>query len=102
MHPLDMSDDVLEHLADVPRADVHRLRLLEALAPPRNQHLVAAHRVFELGAVSLDRERQSGGGGDGPAEQDVVREHEIGRRLSTQSGRIQGDVAVALCACAVL
>ena len=102
MHPRDVSHDVLQHLANVPGADEDRLGVLEARATPCSEVLVAAHRVLELGAVSLDREWKSGGDRDGPPEQDVIREHEIGRRVSAQSGRVQGDVTIALRAGAIL
>ena len=52
-----MADDVLQHLADVRRADEHRRRAGEALAPHAASSGVAAHRVLELGPVRLDRER---------------------------------------------
>src|SRR5438445_9829231 len=102
VHPRDVSHDVLQHLANVPGADEDRLGVLEARATPCSEVLVAAHRVLELGAVSLDREWKSGGDRDGPPEQDVIREHEIGRRVSAQSGRVQGDVTIALRAGAIL
>src|SRR5204862_740270 len=64
VHPLDMADDLLEHSADVRGADERRARLLERLPSPGRQLLAAAHRVLELGAVRLDRERSAGGGRD--------------------------------------
>ena len=93
---VDVTDDVLEHLADVLRADEHRLRPRERLAPPRRQLLVAAHRVLELGAVRLDRVARAGRGADGPAEQDVVREDDVGRQALAQRRGVQLDVALAL------
>ena len=74
----------------------------ERLAPPRRQLGVAAHRVLELGAVRLDRERRAGRGADRPAEQDVVREDEVGRQQLAQRRRVRLDVALALVAREVL
>ena len=68
MHPLDVADDLFEHSADVRGADEGRAALLEGLPPPRRQLVVAAHRVLELGAVRLDRERSAGGSSNGAAE----------------------------------
>ena len=75
---LDVADDVFEHLADVRRADVRRLRGGERLRAPAFELRPAAHRVLELGAVRLDAERRAACGADRPAHQHVVREHEIG------------------------
>ena len=102
MDAVDVPDDVLEHLADVLRADEHRLRTRERLSPPRRQLLVAAHRVLELGAVCLDRVRRPARGADGPAEQDVVREDDVGGQALAESRGIQLDVALALVARQVL
>ncbi len=87
VHPLDLADDVLQHLADVLRADVDRGRRRERLAPPGREILVAAHRVLELRPVGLDAEGQPGGRADGAAEQDVVREEKVGRRELTSARR---------------
>ena len=58
---VDVADDVLEHLADVRRADEDGLCALERFASPRGQQLrVAAHRVLELGAVGLDGVARAG------------------------------------------
>jgi hypothetical protein len=59
VHPVDMPDDVLEHLADVCRADEDRLRSSERLPPPRLQPGPPAHRVLELRAVRLHGVRRS-------------------------------------------
>jgi len=52
---LDVAHHLLEHLADVLRADEDGLGAGERLPPPRLQLGVPAHRVLELGTVRLDR-----------------------------------------------
>ena len=54
--------DFFEYAANVVRADVCRLSLLERFAPPRFELGPTAHRVLELGAVRLDAKRRAGGG----------------------------------------
>ena len=68
----------------------------ERLPPPGLELRAAAHRVLELGAVRLDRVAQAARGADRAAEQDVVREHEVGRCELAQRGRVRLDVALAL------
>ena len=87
---------VREHLPDVVGADDDRLGVRERSPPPRGQLLVAAHRVLELGAVRLDRVARTGRGGDRAAEQNVVREDEIGRQTLAQGRGVELDVALAL------
>ena len=96
MHVVHVADDVLEHLADVARADVRRLRMRERLAPPRLQLRPPAHRVLELRPVRLDRERWAARGADRAAKQNVVREDEVGRQLRANSVGVRTDVALAL------
>ena len=82
-----MTDDVLEHLADVLRADVCRVGLRERLSPPRFELRPSAHRVLELRAVRLDAKRHAGRRADRPAHQHVVREdHVSGQELAQRSG----------------
>ena len=87
-----MADDVLEHRADVRRADVGRLRSRERLGPPAFELGTAAHRVLELGAVRLDAERRAGCGADRPAHQHVVREHEVGGQELAERRSVRIDV----------
>ena len=60
MHAVDLADDVLEHLADVLRADERRLGVRERSRPPALELGPPAHRVLELRAVRLDAERRAG------------------------------------------
>ena len=92
VHAVDVADDVLEHLADVRRADVGRLRGGERLGSPALELGPAAHRVLELGAVRLDAERRAGRGADRTAHQHVVREHEVGGQQLTQRCGVRVDV----------
>jgi hypothetical protein len=96
VHMLDVSDDVLEHGADVLGADDDGLRRRERLPSPRSQLWVAAHRVLELGPVGLDDERRADRGPHGPAEEDVVREDDVGRQVLAHSGGVQLDEALTL------
>ena len=68
----------------------------QAFAPPSGKVVVAAHRVLELRAVCLHRERHSAGPANRSAEQHVVREDQIGGHLCAQRRRIERDVAVSL------
>ena len=95
MHVVDVAHDVLEHGADVRRADEDRLGTGERLAPPRRQLGVAAHRILQLRAVRLDSETRTAGGRDRTAEHDMIREHDVGRQLFTDRRGVQGDVTVA-------
>ena len=78
---LDVADDLVEHPADVVRADEDGARLLERPSPPLGELGAPAQRVLELGAVRLDGERSSRRCSDGPAEEDVV-----GRRRRRPAG----------------
>ena len=89
-------DDVLEHVANVLRADVGRIRLRERLPRPRAELRPAAHRVLELGAVRLDAERRTARRADGAAHQHVVGEHEVGGQQLAQRGGVRLDVGAAL------
>src|ERR671937_242742 len=92
---IDVADDLLEDGANVSRADEDGLGLCEAVSSPRRKLRVAAHRVLELGAVRLDGVGRGGGRRDGPAQEDVVREDEVGRQLAADRGRVGVDVALA-------
>ena len=70
--------DLGEHGADVLRADERRPGGRQGLGSPGREPGVASHRVLELGAVRLDGERGARGGADRPAEEHVVREHDVG------------------------
>ncbi len=96
VHAVDVADDVLEHGADVRRADEDRLRAGERLRSPALQLRSSAHRVLELGAVRLHRVARTARGADRPAEEHVVREHEVGRQQFAHGGGVRLDVAVAL------
>ena len=91
-----MADDLLEHVADVLGAHEHGPGAGEGVPPPGRELLVAAHRVLELGAVGLDRVARAARGCDRPAEQDVVREHEIGGQVLAEGFRVGRHVCVAL------
>ena len=99
---LDVTDDVLEHLADVLRAHEGRIRLRERLPAPRLELGAAAHRVLELGAVRLDAERRACCRADGGTHQDVVREDEVGGQQLAQRRGVRLDVRGALGAGEVL
>src|SRR5919201_1683637 len=92
---IDVADDLLEDGANVSRADEDGLGLCEAVSSPPRKLRVAAHRVLELGAVRLDGVGRGGGRRDGPAQEDVVREDEVGRQLAADRGRVGVDVALA-------
>ena len=96
VHPVDVPDDLVEHLAGVLGADEDRLGTLERLPPPRRQLLVPAHRILELGAVRLHGEARAARGGDGAAEDHVVREDEIGGQALAERFRVRGHVPLAL------
>ena len=102
MHPLHRPADLLEHRADVLGADECRGGPLERLAAPALELRVAPHRVLELRAVRLDGVPRPGGRADGPAEQHVVREDEVGREQRADGGRVLVDPGVELLARAVL
>ena len=91
-----MPGDVLEHVADVLGADEDGLGAGERLLPPRRELLVVAHRVLELGAVRLDRVARAARRRDGPAEQDMVGEDEVGRKVLAQRRRVRRHVALTL------
>jgi len=48
MHVVHRADDLGERRADVLGADDHGPRIVQRLAAPRRQVVVAAHRVLEL------------------------------------------------------
>ena len=73
-HPVDVTRDLLQHLADVPRADEDRLGRRERLAAPALEPRPPAHRVLELRAVRLDPEAHAARRTDRGAHQHVVRE----------------------------
>ena len=102
MHPLHRPADLLQHRADVLRADECRRGPLERLAAPAPELWVASHRVLELRAVRLDGVPRPGGRADGPAEQHVIREDEVGREQGPDGGRVLVDPGVELVARAVL
>jgi hypothetical protein len=52
--------------------------------------------------VRLDGVAGAGGGAERPAEEDVVREDEVGASALTQGRRVRLDPGVELCAGAVL
>ena len=93
---LDVADHLLEHRADMRRADESGCRLLKRRSPPGGQVGAAAHRVLELGAVRLDRVRSTGSRRNRPAEQDVVGEDEVGRQLGANRSGVRLDVALTL------
>ena len=99
---LDVADDLVEHRADVFRADEDGSRLLERLPPPLGELGTPAQRVLELGAVRLDRERRSRRRSDRPAEEDVVGEDDVGRQVLAQRRGVRLDPALELLPRAVL
>ena len=90
--------DLRQHRADVRRADEDATRVAQALPAPLRQLGMVAHRVLELGAVRLHRERRrrarDGSGTDRPAQQHVVREDEVGGQQLAQRRRARRDEAV--------
>ena len=95
-HPLDVAQDVLEHLADVARADERRRGAGEGLAAGGLELRAAAERVLELRAVRLHPVGQAARCADGAAHQHVVGEDEVGPTEPSQRIRIRLDVARAL------
>jgi hypothetical protein len=102
VHAVDVTDDLLENVADVGRPDEHRPRGGERRAAPLNQVGIAAHGVLELGSMRLDGERKAARVSDRGAEQDVVREDHISGEVGADRGRVQGDIAVTFPAREVL
>ena len=95
MHPVDVTDDLLEDAADVLRADECRLCGGQRLAPPALELRTSSHRILELGAVRLDAERRTGRLADRSSEQHVVDEDEVGREPA-QHLCVRCDVCGAL------
>ena len=95
VHPVDVTDDLLEHAADVLRADECRLCGGQRLAPPALELRTSSHRILELGAVRLDAERRTGRLADRSSEQHVVDEDEVGREPA-QHLCVRCDVCGAL------
>ena len=91
-----------EHGADVLGADERRACRREGLGSPGRERGVSAHRVLELGAVRLDGERRARRSADRPAEEDVVREDDVGRQERPERGRVRLDPGVELGPGAVL
>ena len=96
MNSIDVADDVLQHFANVPRADEDRPCAGEGFPTHCRQLWVPPHRVLELRAVRLHRIRGSGRGGYRRAHQDMVGEDEICGQVLTKRGRIGLDVLVTL------
>ena len=96
MHAVDVSDHVLEHVADVLRADEDGPGSGKRLLSPVRELLVAAHRILELGAVRLDRVARAACGRHGPAEQNMVGEDEIGGQVLAKGLGVRVHVALAL------
>jgi len=91
-----VADHLLEHRADVRRPDEDRVGVCERLSAPARELRPAAHRVLQLGSVRLDREARAGRCGDRTAEQNVVREDEVGRQERAERRCVRVDVAIAL------
>ena len=80
---LDMADDLLEHFADVLRADEDGLGRRATSAPPRELRVPRIeYSSSEPCALTAYRRRCRR---NGPAEHDVVREHEVGRQMRAES-----------------
>ena len=75
---LGVSTDLGEDGADVLGPDERGPGTRERLRPPRRQLRVAAHGVLELRSVRLDRERRTARCADRAAEEDMIREDDIG------------------------
>jgi hypothetical protein len=91
-----MPDDLLEHFADVLRADEDGSSAGEGIPPPVRELAVAPHGVLELGAVRLDGVACAACRAHGPAEEDMVREDEVGRQVLTECGRVRFDIPLTL------
>ena len=102
VYALDVADDLLEHLADVRRADEDRPCALERLPSPRREVAVAADRVLELRAVRLHGVRRACRRADRTSRKDMVREDEVGRQQLPHGAGVELDVAIALRARQVL
>src|SRR4051794_16593342 len=96
LDPIEMADDLLEHLADVLGACVDDLRPGERLGTPAGEIGPPAHRVLELRPVRLDAETHPARGADRRAEQDVVREDDVRRAELAQDRGVRLDVRVPL------
>ena len=96
--PAHLAHDV----ADVPRADDRRRRSAQHLGTPRRELRVAAHRVFELGAVRLDDVAAAAGRAHRAAKEDVVDEDEIRRPVRAERGGVRLHPRVQLGARALL
>ena len=102
MDAVDMAADLLQHIADVTRADDDSCSARQDVSPPLFELGTAAHRILELGAVRLHHIAASHSGADGSPEEDVVAEHDVGRQLGTDCCGVRLDPRVQLTARAVL
>ena len=96
VHAVDVADDVLENGSDVRRADEDGVGARERLRSPARELLAPAHRILELRAVRLHGVARTRRRSDGSAEQDMVREDDVGRQQLAQRGGVRIDVARAL------
>ena len=101
VHTVDVTDDVLEHGADVLGADEHRLCVAPATRRPTARARAPAHRVLELRAVRLHDVPRAAGPPDGPPSRTwFAKTTSAGRARATP--RVRLDVRLALSAREVL
>ena len=86
---LDGAADLGEDGANVRRADEGGAGRCKRFGAPGAELRAAAHRVLELRPVRLHRIRRTGGQPDGPAEQHVVREHEVRGQAVAHRSRVR-------------
>ena len=97
MHAVDVTDDVLEHAADVLRADVDGVGAGERLcAPAATSSSLPRIEYSSSEPCAFTTNARPRRGADGAAQQDVVREHEVGRQQLAHGRRVRLDVRVAL------
>ena len=96
VEPRSRPEHVVDHPFDVLRAGEDGGGVGKRTASPVAELGVAAHRELELGAVRLDGVRASHRGADRPAEEEVVRQHEVGRKVLAHGGRARLHEALAL------
>ena len=96
MDPVDVADHVFQHLANVGGADEDGLGPLEPFLPPGRELRVAAHRVLELRAMSLDAVTRTRRSADRATEEDVIGEDEVRRKQLADRRSVPLDPVVEL------
>ena len=81
VHAVDVTDDLVEHAADVLRADEDRLGLASDSLPHLDSSSFPRIEYSSSEPCALTAYAGPGRRRHGPAEHDVVREHEVGRQM---------------------